>query len=133
MLSDINRLKGHSLGLFNEFRQFAIKGNVDDMAVGLIIGAAFGKIVSSLVADIVMPPLGFLIGGVNFTGLVFELKYPTGTLAPVAVKYGQFIQTIIDKVINRMKRKEEIAPTEPPKPSNEEILLTEIRDLLARK
>lgn len=132
------------MGLMKEFRDFAIKGNVVDMAVGIIIGAAFGKIVSSLVADVIMPPLGFVIGGVNFTHLVFQLKDPTGTLAPVDIKYGQFIQTILDfavvavsvfamvKVIARLRRNSaNEAPAVPAAPSNQEVLLREIRDLLA--
>ena len=145
MQEEFNKIKGHSLGFLNEFRQFAIKGNVVDLAVGLIIGTAFGKIVSSLVADVVMPPIGFLVGGVNFTHLVFQLKDPTSTLAPVDVKYGQFLQTVVDftivalsvflmvKVINhvRIKMDAQTPTPPPPAPSEQEKLLREIRDLLA--
>lgn len=144
MQTHIRNIGGQSLSLMKEFRQFAIKGNVVDMAVGIIIGAAFGKIVSSLVADVIMPPLGFLIGGVNFTHLVAQLKDPSGVLPPVDVKYGQFIQTIVDftivalsvfvmvKIIAHIRSRTEIeAAAAPPPPSNQEVLLKEIRDLLA--
>jgi large conductance mechanosensitive channel len=132
------------MGMLNEFKEFAVKGNVVDMAVGIIIGVAFGKIVSSFVSDVVMPPLGMLIGGVDFTDLAVTLKAAEEGAEAVTLKYGAFIQTIFDfiivafaifiavKVINRLKRKEEIAPTAPPPPSNEEKLLTEIRDLLKK-
>ncbi|MGF1572916.1 MAG: large-conductance mechanosensitive channel protein MscL [Sumerlaeia bacterium] len=131
-------------GFVSEFKQFAIKGNVIDLAVGIIIGAAFGKIVSSFVADIVMPPIGLLIGGVNFTELALVLKPAVGEVAAVTINYGNFIQTVIDftliafsvfvavKIINNLKRKEEIAPTLPPAPNPQEVLLTEIRDLLKK-
>ena len=127
-----------------EFREFAVKGNVVDMAVGIIIGAAFGKIVSSLVSDVVTPPLGYLIGGVNFSELAVPLPAIAGT-EPVPIKYGVFLQTTFDfiivalaifmlvKLINRLKRKEEVAPSVPPPPSKEELLLTEIRDLLKQQ
>lgn len=136
------------MGLINEFKAFAVKGNVVDMAVGIIIGAAFGKIVSSFVGDIIMPPLGVLIGGVDFTDLAITLRQAVaasdGVPASEAVvlSYGRFIQTVIDfvivafaifigvKAINRLKREEQAAPAEPAAPSNEELLLTEIRDLL---
>ena len=143
-MQNLHNIRGQSAGLMKEFRDFAIKGNVVDMAVGIIIGAAFGKIVSSLVADVIMPPLGFVIGGVNFTHLVFQLKDPTGTLAPVDIKYGQFIQTIVDFTVvavsvfamvkfiaHLRKNSAKEAPAAPPAPSNQEILLKEIRDLLA--
>jgi large conductance mechanosensitive channel len=132
------------MGMLNEFKEFAVKGNVVDMAVGIIIGVAFGKIVSSFVSDVVMPPLGMLIGGVDFTDLAVTLKAAEEGAEAVTLKYGAFIQTIFDfiivafaifiavKVINRLKRKEEIAPTARPPPSNEEKLLTEIRDLLKK-
>jgi large conductance mechanosensitive channel len=132
------------MGMLKEFKEFAVKGNVVDMAVGIIIGVAFGKIVSSFVSDVVMPPLGMLIGGVDFTDLAVTLKAAEEGAEAVTLKYGAFIQTIFDfiivafaifiavKVINRLKRKEEIAPTAPPPPSNEEKLLTEIRDLLKK-
>ena len=132
------------MSVVKEFREFAVKGNVVDMAVGIIVGAAFGKIVSSLVADIVTPPLGLLIGGVDFSKLSFQLASPIGNAAPVVVAYGKFIQSIFDfaivafaiflliKGINALKRKEEAKPAAPAPPSKEEMLLTEIRDLLKR-
>lgn len=132
--------------ILKEFKEFAVKGNVVDMAVGIIIGAAFGKIVSSLVADVVMPPIGLLIGGVNFSELMIELKAATADSAAVVIAYGKFIQTTLDfilvalvifiviKGINRLKRKEEAAATVVvPVPTKEEILLTEIRDLLKQQ
>lgn len=132
--------------LADEFKAFAMKGNVVDMAVGIIIGAAFGKIVSSIVADIVMPPLGLLIGGVNFTDLKVILKAATETNPAVTWNYGNFLQVTFDflivafavfmviKAINTAKRKEEAAPVTPPPlpPTKEEILLSEIRDLLKK-
>lgn len=132
------------MGMLKEFKEFAVKGNVVDMAVGIIIGLAFGKIVSSFVADVVMPPLGVLIGGVDFSDLVVTLKAAEEGVEAVTLKYGAFIQTIFDfiivafavfiavKAINTLKRKEEAAPTAPPEPSNEEKLLVEIRDLLKK-
>jgi large conductance mechanosensitive channel len=87
------------MGMVKEFKEFAIKGNMVDMAVGIIIGAAFGKIVSSLVADVVMPPLGLLIGGVNFSELVITLKQATAEMAAVTLNYGKFIQTVVDFLI----------------------------------
>mgnify|MGYP003716486193 FL=1 len=116
--------------------------NVVDMAVGIIIGAAFGKVVSSFVNNIVMPPLGVLIGGVNFTDLSIVLKEAEGDVAEVAIGYGLFIQSVVDfiiiaaaifvavRVMNSLKKKEEAAPAAPPAPSKEEVLLSEIRDLL---
>lgn len=138
------------MSILKEFKTFAVKGNVVDMAVGIIIGAAFGKIVSSFVGDIIMPPLGVLIGGVDFSDLAVTLKAAEGDLPAVMLAYGKFIQSIIDfvivafaifmgiKVINRLKREEEVAeapaaPAEPPAPSNEELLLSEIRDLLQQQ
>lgn len=133
------------MSFMSEFKKFAIKGNMIDMAVGIIIGAAFGKIVSSLVKDVIMPPLGLAIGGVDFSNLAITLKEATADGEAVLLKYGMFIQSIVDflivalsifvavKWINSMKKKEEEAPSEPPKPSKEEVLLTEIRDLLANK
>lgn len=130
------------MGMMSEFKEFAVKGNVVDLAVGVIIGAAFGKIVSSLVADVVMPAIGLLMGGINFSGLSLTVPAVIEGQADVVLKYGLFIQTIIDftiiafviflaiKAINKMKRKEEAAPELPPPPSKEELLLTEIRDLL---
>lgn len=130
------------MGMINEFKAFAVKGNVVDMAVGIIIGAAFGKIVSSFVGDVIMPPLGLLIGGVDFSDLAVTLKAAEGDLPAVTLAYGRFIQTVIDfiivafaifmgvKAINRLKRQEAVAPSVPPAPSTQEVLLTEIRDLL---
>ena len=123
--------------IIQEFKEFAIKGNVVDMAVGIIIGGAFGKIVTSLVSDIIMPPIGMLIGGVNFNGLRLVLKSATvdaaGVASPeVAINYGAFIQVLI-KGLNMLKKKKEEAPAEPAAPTKEEILLTEIRDLLKNK
>lgn len=132
------------MGMISEFKQFAIKGNMVDMAVGIIIGAAFGKLVSSLVKDIIMPPLGLAIGGVDFSELAVVLKEASDEAAAVTINYGVFIQTIIDfliialaifvavKVINSMKRQEEEKPAEPPKPSEEVMLLREIRDELKK-
>jgi large conductance mechanosensitive channel len=133
--------------LADEFKAFAMKGNVVDMAVGIIIGAAFGKIVSSIVSDIIMPPLGLLIGGVNFTDLKVILKAATETAPAVTWNYGNFIQVIFDfmivafavfmviKAMNAAKKKEETAPAvpaAPPAPTKEEVLLGEIRDLLKK-
>lgn len=133
------------MGVLQEFKEFAVKGNVVDMAVGIIVGAAFGKIVSSFVNDVIMPPIGFLIGGVDFTDLAVTLKAASADAPAVTLKYGNFIQTIVDftivafaiflviKLINRFKRAEAAAPAAPPAPSKEEILLTEIRDLLKER
>lgn len=130
------------MSILSEFKAFAVKGNVVDMAVGIIIGAAFGKIVSSFVGDVVMPPLGVLIGGVDFTDLAITLKAAEGDLPAVVLAYGKFIQTVIDflivafaifmgiKVLNKLKREEAAAPEAPPAPSKEQELLSEIRDLL---
>jgi len=131
--------------IIQEFKSFAMKGNVVDMAVGIIIGAAFGKIVSSMVNDIIMPPLGLLIGGVNFTDLKFVMKAATETSPAVTLNYGNFLQVIFDfiivafavfmviKAMNTAKHKQEVAATAPPAPSKEEMLLTEIRDILKNK
>lgn len=128
--------------LLEEFKNFALKGNVIDLAVGVIIGAAFGKIVSSFVGDVVMPPIGLLIGGVDFSDLAVTLKAANGDIPAVVLAYGKFIQSLIDfiivafaifmgvKAINRLKREEAVAPTLPPVPTKEEELLSEIRDLL---
>ncbi len=127
-----------------EFKAFAIKGNVVDMAVGIIIGLAFGKIITSLVNDIILPPIGLLLGGVKFTELQYVLKDAVADSPAVSINYGNFIQVILDflivaiaifmvvKALNKLKRKEQVAPTVPPLPANEEILLTEIRDLLKK-
>jgi large conductance mechanosensitive channel len=132
------------MSFVKEFREFAIKGNVVDMAVGIIIGAAFGKIVTSFVNDIITPPLGYVIGGVDFRNLKITLPALQAGGDPVTVNYGAFLQTAFDfiivafaiflviKAINRLKRKEEVAPSAPPPPTREEVLLTEIRDLLKR-
>jgi large conductance mechanosensitive channel len=137
--------------VLKEFKAFAMRGNVVDMAVGIIIGAAFGKIISSFVNDVLMPPIGLLLGGVDFTNLFINLgdtAYATladavEAGAPV-LKYGMFIQTVLDFLIvafaifmainmmNKMKKKEEVAPAAPPEPSKEEVLLTEIRDALRK-
>jgi large conductance mechanosensitive channel len=130
--------------LIDEFKSFALKGNVIDLAVGIIIGAAFGKIVASLVSDVLMPPLGLLIGGVNFTDLKIVMKAATVTKPAVTLNYGNFLQIIFDflivafsvfmviKALIILKKKEEAAPQAPPPPTKEEILLTEIRDLLKK-
>ena len=123
------------MSIVKEFREFAIKGNAIDLAVGVIIGAAFGKIVASLVGDVAMPLLGTLLGGLDFTGLTVQI-------GDAKIMYGKFIQTCVDfiiiawaiflaiKLINRLKRREEAAPTAPPR---QEVLLEEIRDLLKRR
>ncbi len=133
------------MGMIKEFKEFAVKGNVVDMAVGIIIGAAFGKIVSSFVADVIMPPIGVLLGGVDFSDLVFTIKQATDEVPAVVISYGKFIQTVVDftiiafaifivvKMINSLKRKEEAAAAPPPGPSAEERLLSEIRDLLKER
>jgi large conductance mechanosensitive channel len=139
--------------LVDEFKAFAMRGNVVDMAVGIIIGGAFGKIVSSVVSDVIMPPIGLLLGGVKFTDLKIVLKDPVMdaanniTTQAVSINYGNFIQSTVDfliiafaifmmiKGMNKLKRKEEVpaeAPAPPP-PTNEEVLLAEIRDLLKNK
>lgn len=132
------------MSFFKEFRDFAMRGNVVDLAVGVIIGAAFGKIVSSLVANIIMPPLGLLIGGVDFKQFKWVLKPAEGATPPVVMEYGVFIQTVFDfvivafaifiaiKLMNKLHKKKEV---EKPvaKPSNEEVLLSEIRDLLKQQ
>ena len=114
------------------------------MAVGIVIGAAFGKIVSSFVADVIMPPIGFLIGGIDFSGLVVTLKLATEKTVAVTLNYGKFIQSVLDfviiafaifmvvKAINTLKRKEAARPSEPPLPSAEVTLLTDIRDILKK-
>lgn len=134
--------------ILKEFKEFAVKGNVMDMAVGIIIGAAFGKIVASFVADVIMPPIGIMLGGVSFTDLALVLKDAVGEAPAVTLAYGKFIQTVVDftiialavfmmiKAMNTLKRKSEAppaAPAAPPAPSKEEQLLTEIRDLLKDK
>lgn len=137
------------MGMIKEFKAFAMKGNVVDMAVGIIIGAAFGKIVASFVNDVLMPPLGVLLGGVNFTDLKFVIQEASldeagQAIAAVSINYGSFIQVTIDFIIvafaiflmvkgmNSMKKKEEAKPAAPPAPSKQEVLLGEIRDLLKK-
>ena len=138
------------MSMLKEFKDFAMRGNVVDMAVGIIIGGAFGKIVASFVADVIMPPLGMLIGGVDFTQLKIIIKNAVVdasgvvTAEAVSVNYGNFVQTAVDfliiafaifmviKGMNSLKKKEEAAPSPPPAPSKEEVLLTEIRDLLKK-
>jgi len=138
------------MGIMQEFKEFTMKGNVVDMAVGVIIGAAFGKIVTSLVSDVIMPPIGVLLGGVDFTDLAVTIqaasKAADGSVIPaVVISYGKFIQTVIDfliiaaaifgmiKILSSFKKKAEPAPEVPPAPSNQELLLAEIRDLLKNK
>jgi large conductance mechanosensitive channel len=130
------------MGMAKEFKEFAVRGNVVDMAVGIVIGSAFGTIVSSLVADVLTPPLGLLLGGVDFSKLVIPLKQGVGDIAAVTLNYGRFIQTVVDflivafaiflfvKAVNRLKRKEEAKSAVPPEPPVQERLLAEIRDLL---
>ncbi|MBE6305825.1 MAG: large-conductance mechanosensitive channel protein MscL [Bacteroidales bacterium] len=132
------------MGFISDFKAFAIKGNVIDMAVGVIIGGAFGKIVTSLVNDVIMPVIGILTGGVNFKDLKANISFAADEAEAVYLNYGMFIQNIVDfliialsifmalKVIMKFKKKEEAAPAPAPAPapSKEEVLLTEIRDLL---
>lgn len=131
--------------IVSEFKAFAMKGNVIDMAVGIIIGAAFGKIVASIVNDIIMPPIGLLVGGVNFTDLKFVMKEAIGKNPPVTLNYGNFLQVTFDflivafavfmmiKLMNAAKKKQDAATPATPVLSKEEILLTEIRDLLKKQ
>ncbi|HHY29986.1 MAG TPA: large-conductance mechanosensitive channel protein MscL [Syntrophaceticus sp.] len=131
--------------MLKEFKEFAVRGPVIDLAVGVIIGGAFGKIVTSLVNDILMPLLGILIGGINFTDLKYVITPASGNAAEVAFMYGAFIQSVIDfliisfsiflfvKLVSSLKKKEPEPEPIPPEPSNEEILLQEIRDLLKDK
>jgi large conductance mechanosensitive channel len=134
------------MSMLQEFKEFAMKGNVVDLAVGVIIGGAFGKIVSSLVADVIMPPIGVLMGGVDFTKLGVVLKDAVDEKTPaVMLNYGNFVQTIVDftivafaifmavKLMNKLKKAEVAAPEAPPAPTKEELLLTEIRDILKSK
>jgi len=130
------------MSLIKEFKEFAVRGNVIDMAVGVIVGTAFGKIVSSFVTDVIMPPIGVLIGGVSFSDLAFTIKQAAAGAPAVVVAYGKFAQTIIDftiiafvifmviRLINSLKKKAEAAPAAAAVPSAEQILLAEIRDLL---
>ncbi|MFM5018876.1 large-conductance mechanosensitive channel protein MscL [Aeromonas veronii] len=130
------------MSLIQEFKAFAARGNVIDMAVGIIIGAAFGKIVSSFVGDVIMPPIGLILGGVDFSDLAVTLKAAEGATPAVVIAYGKFIQTIIDfliisfaifmglKAINTLKKKQEEEAAAPVGPTKDQELLTEIRDLL---
>lgn len=133
------------MSMMTEFKDFAMRGNVVDMAVGIVIGGAFGKIVSSFVADVVMPPIGLMVGGVDFNKLALTLQEATAEADAVTIKYGAFLQQVFDfvivafaifmvvKAMNSMKKKEEEKPAEPAKPSTEETLLVEIRDLLKQQ
>jgi large conductance mechanosensitive channel len=133
------------MSMLKEFKEFAAQGSVIDLAVGVVIGGAFGKIVSSFVADIVMPPIGVAVGGVDFSKLAVVLKDKVGDAPAVTLNYGNFVQSLVDftiiafaifiavKAINSFKKAEAAAPEAPPAPSNEELLLKEIRDLLKNK
>ena len=133
------------MSILKEFKEFAVKGNVIDMAVGIIIGAAFGKIVSSLVGDVVMPPIGAILGGVDFSNLSIVVQAAVDKKPAVLINYGKFLQTIIDftiiafaifmavKAMNALKKKEAAVPAIPAAPPNQEVLLAEIRDLLKEK
>ena len=130
------------MSMLSEFKSFAMRGNVVDMAVGIVIGGAFGKIVSSFVADVLMPPIGLLLGNVDFSDLAVTLQAAAEGAEAVTLRYGVFIQTVVDfiiiafaifmvvKAMNSLKKKEEAAPAAPPAPSTEEVLLTEIRDAI---
>ncbi len=133
------------MSFLQEFKDFAMRGNVVDLAVGIIVGGAFGKVVSALVDGVLMPPIGLLVGGVNFDQLAFELRAATAETAAVSLNYGAFLQTVVDfiiiafsifvviKALNSLKRKSEEAPKSPPPPSKEEVILGEIRDLLKQR
>lgn len=130
------------MSVLKELKSFMMRGNVVDMAVGVIVGGAFGKIVSSLVSDVIMPPIGYILGGMDFSSLKFVIKEAVDNVPAVTINYGTFIQTILDFVIiataiffaikgmNSLQSKKEEAPAEPPAPTKEEVLLSEIRDLL---
>jgi large conductance mechanosensitive channel len=131
------------MGMLQEFKAFALRGNVVDMAVGIVVGAAFGKITTSFVNDVLMPPIGLLLGGVDFSNLSVTLAAGTDSAEAVTLRYGAFVNTVLDfviiafaiflvvKLMNALKRKQEAAP--PPAPSREEVLLTEIRDALRQR
>ncbi|MFN3958788.1 MAG: large-conductance mechanosensitive channel protein MscL [Parvularculaceae bacterium] len=133
------------MGIVKEFQEFAIKGNMVDMAVGIIMGGAFGTIVNSLVNDVIMPPLGYVIGGIDFSKLALVLKPAEGDVAAVTINYGKFINSCISflivawalfmliKAMNTLKKKQEAAPAAPTAPTKDQVLLTEIRDLLAKR
>jgi large conductance mechanosensitive channel len=141
-LTSVSGFMENKMSILKEFRDFAMRGNVVDLAVGVIIGAAFGKIVSSLVADIIMPPLGLLIGGIDFKSFAVTLRDAQGDVPAVVMHYGVFIQNVFDfvivafaifmaiKLMNNLNRKKAEAPAAPPAPTKEEVLLSEIRDLL---
>jgi len=132
------------MSVVKEFKDFAMRGNMIDMAVGIIIGGAFGKIIGSLVNDVIMPPIGVLLGGVDFSNLMMILKKAIGDSPEVTLRYGAFINTIVNflivafcifmivKMMNNLKKKEVAAPAAPPAPSKQEVLLSEIRDLLKK-
>lgn len=132
------------MSMIKEFKEFAVKGNVVDMAVGIIIGGAFGKIITSLVGDVIMPPIGVAMGGVDFSNLSIIVQEAIDKKPAVVISYGKFLQTVIDfliiafaifmavKGMNSLKRKEAEAPAAPAPPSNQEVLLGEIRDLLKK-
>ncbi len=135
------------MGFLKEFKEFAMRGSVLDLAVGVVIGGAFGKIVTSLVDDIIMPPIGYITGGVDFSSLQYVIREANEAagVEQVAINYGNFINVVIQftiiafaiflviKGINSLKRKEEAAPAAPPAPTKEEVLLAEIRDILRSK
>ncbi len=133
------------MSMMKEFKTFVMRGNVVDMAVGIVIGAAFGKIIASFVKDVIMPPIGILLGGVDFSNLQYIIKEATESAEAVAISYGVFINTVIEfviiafaifmviKAMNSMKKKEEEKPAAPPAPSEEVTLLKEIRDSLKSK
>lgn len=133
------------MSLWSEFKGFAVRGNVIDLAVGVVVGSAFGKIVTSLVNDIITPPLGLLIGGMDFANLKLTLRQATEQGPAVTLNYGSFVQTVINfliiafaifvvvRLLNRLKRREAVQPSLPLAPSREEVLLTEIRDALRER
>lgn len=133
------------MGMMKEFKEFAVKGNVVDMAIGIIIGAAFGKIISSLVGDVIMPPIGVLLGGVDFSKLSYIVQEAVDKKPAVLISYGKFLQTVIDftiiafaifmavKGMNNLKKKEAEIAAPPAAPPNQELLLAEIRDLLRER
>ncbi len=133
------------MSMLTEFKAFAMRGNVVDLAVGVIIGGAFGKIVSSFVEDVIMPPIGLILGGMDFKNLAITLKAAEGKAAAVMLNYGKFTQTVVDfaivafviflaiKGMNALKKEEAAAPAAPPAPSAQEVLLTEIRDAIRSK
>ena len=133
------------MSFISDFKSFAMRGNVVDMAVGVIMGGAFGKIVSSLVSDVIMPPIGVLLGGVDFSDLAVTVKHAAEGSAAVTINYGTFVQTIIDfmiislaifsmiRMMNKLRTQKEEAPAAPAEPTKEEKLLEEIRDLLKEK